>query len=152
MGHIRRASGRSTAIVGDIARLPFPSCAFDVVSLINVIEHVPDPLLVVKEAARVTRPNGVVAVHTPNAGGLAATVRRSQWHHYDPVEHLCYFTRRTLRLALERHGLEVLGTLELPGASRVKRGLLSLSQSLGLSLGNSLGLIARKRPGAAEGE
>lgn len=160
---IRRTSGTSRdaaggpvggpvgGLVGDVAHLPFSSGVFDAVSLINVIEHVPDPAAVIAEVARVTRPGGVVAIHTPNAGGLPARIRRARWHHYDPVEHLFYFTRRTLRLLLERHGLEVVGTLELPGASRAKRAILGLSQRLGVSLGNGLGLVARKRPVAKGG-
>ena len=110
-------------LVGDVAGLPFPSEAFDVVTLINVIEHVPDPVAVLAEAARVTRAQGLIAVHAPNAGGLGARLRGARWHQYDPVEHLVYFTRRTLRMALERHGLEVISTFELPGAATAKRVL-----------------------------
>jgi len=150
-GQQPRTAGHPVTLLGDIAHLPFASGAFDAVCLINVIEHVANPATVIAEAARVTRPKGVVAVHTPNAGGLAARIRGARWHHYDPIEHLFYFTRRTLQMALEQHGLTVTGTLELPGAAVTKRVLLALSQRLGLSLSNGLGLLARKRPGAAEG-
>jgi len=46
------------AIVGDGMRLPFPDGSFDGVFCSNLMEHVPDPLAVIDEIARVCRPGG----------------------------------------------------------------------------------------------
>ena len=56
----------SAFICGDARRLPFPTGAFDAVTLFDVLEHIHDDELAAKEALRVTRPNGVVLVSTPN--------------------------------------------------------------------------------------
>jgi SAM-dependent methyltransferase len=50
------------ALFGDIARLPFPSGAFDLVLAIEVLEHVPDSAAGLAELARVSRRDLVLSV------------------------------------------------------------------------------------------
>jgi SAM-dependent methyltransferase len=53
-------------ICGDARSLPFQTGSFDAVTLFDVLEHIHDDHLAAKEALRVTRPDGVVLVSTPN--------------------------------------------------------------------------------------
>lgn len=53
-------------ICGDARSLPFQAGSFDAVTLFDVLEHIHDDHLAAKEALRVTRPDGVVLVSTPN--------------------------------------------------------------------------------------
>lgn len=46
--------------------LPFPQDQFDVVLLHEVIEHVEDDTIVVREAYRVTKPHGRIVIFAPN--------------------------------------------------------------------------------------
>ena len=46
--------------------LPFPDRTFDLVTLNQVVEHVPDQLAVLREAVRVLRPGGALYVACPN--------------------------------------------------------------------------------------
>ncbi len=48
--------------VGDILALPYPAARFDVVISVQSIMHVPNPLTVLREAARVVRPGAPVAI------------------------------------------------------------------------------------------
>ena len=52
---------------GQSERLPFRNDSFDLVYCFSVIEHVASVEASVSEMVRVTRPGGVVYVHTPNA-------------------------------------------------------------------------------------
>jgi len=56
---------------GDGTRVPFKDDGFDVTLAITVLLHVADPLAVVREVARVTRPGGRVAVQDQDFGTVA---------------------------------------------------------------------------------
>ncbi len=60
----RLASSVFASAVGE--KLPFPDASFDFVAMNQVIEHVADQSMVVREAARVVREHGVIYVACPN--------------------------------------------------------------------------------------
>jgi len=62
---------------GDAGRLPFADKAFSTVTLLNVLEHVPDYRAVLAEAVRVVRPGGRLLVVCPN---YAAFRREAHYH------------------------------------------------------------------------
>lgn len=64
---------RLTFRVADGLALPFAADRFDAAVAVTVLLHVADPLWVVREMARVTRPGGVVAVQDQDFGTLAVT-------------------------------------------------------------------------------
>jgi SAM-dependent methyltransferase len=58
---------RSCFVVGDACHLPFASATFDIVTLFDVLEHIPDDARAATEALRVLRPGGFVLASAPNA-------------------------------------------------------------------------------------
>jgi 2-polyprenyl-3-methyl-5-hydroxy-6-metoxy-1,4-benzoquinol methylase len=129
---------------GQVQDASFPDASFDVVTLINVLEHVHYPLAMVAECGRIVRPGGIVAVHVPNAGGLQARLFGAGWRHLETLEHLYYFDRRTLGKLLWRCNLEVIASFVLYGSSPMRNRLLTIERTAGLFWGNSLGLLARR--------
>lgn len=115
-----RASGveidaPSAAIAGErgfrvypepLERLGLAAGSFAAVTLWDVIEHVEDPVSLVREAARVLRPGGVLLLHTGNAafqvpkGKLLARLRPGRGPNNAPLHHLCHFSTRTCRQLL----------------------------------------------------
>jgi ubiquinone/menaquinone biosynthesis C-methylase UbiE len=71
-------AGRLEFRVGDALRLDLPDASVDVVLAHTVLSHVPDPLAALREAARVVRPGGMVAVFDGDYASLT-------WGHPDPA-------------------------------------------------------------------
>ncbi len=70
----RPAAGARIALrAGDGHRLPFAADRFDATLAITVILHVADPITVVREMARVTRPGGRVGLQDQDFGMVAVT-------------------------------------------------------------------------------
>jgi len=59
--------------------LPFPDASFDVVTFVDVIEHVADARAAVREIARVLRPGGTLYLFGPNR--LSPSLLRSDPHY-----------------------------------------------------------------------
>ena len=59
--------------------LRFAENYFDVVTLWQVLEHVPYPLIILKEVYRILKPRGLLVVLTPNIEGILAKILRKRW-------------------------------------------------------------------------
>jgi SAM-dependent methyltransferase len=80
--------------------LPFPDATFDLVALLDTVEHIPDELGVFAECARVLKPGGVLLVTVPAYMWL--------WSYNDAINaHQRRYTADELRLKLELSGLRV---------------------------------------------
>ncbi len=93
--------------------LPYRSGAFDWVTCLEVIEHVVDPLRLLRELCRVLHPAGRLIMTTPNmryVRNLARLVWRGEFPHTTVDTfvwgggHLHYFTRRDLGVLLREAG------------------------------------------------
>lgn len=77
---VKRASRRNRAAIrarrvelrqGDAASLPYPDSMFDKAFCCGVIYYLPDPNIALREARRVLKPGGVLAVLARQPGALA---------------------------------------------------------------------------------
>lgn len=109
---IRSRYGLS-AIAGSLEEAALPTAQYDVVTLSDVIEHVPDPLGTMREVHRVLRPGGWVVINTPNLQSLGHRWFGTDWRGLEPPRHLHLFSPQSLRCCLERTGfaLESLWTI-----------------------------------------
>lgn len=95
--------GRAKGIdvrTGTLDSLEAPDHSFDVITLWDVIEHVPEPRDTLRQVRRLLRPGGIIAINTPDADSLWARVMGMQWHLIVPPEHLHLFGTRSLRRLL----------------------------------------------------
>jgi len=57
-------------MIGDANEIPFPDAAFDIAHSHQVLQHVKDPVKILKELKRVTKPGGFVASSVSDWGGF----------------------------------------------------------------------------------
>jgi SAM-dependent methyltransferase len=145
------------ARLGELGELGLPAGGFDVVSMIEVLEHVPEPDELLRQAAALLRPGGALYVTTPHARGVSGRVLGTGWSIVAPPEHLQLFSVPGLRTALGRASLaprsvstHAVNPYELLAAARRRRdgerftGHVETSYKLNESLStNRAGALAR---------
>jgi SAM-dependent methyltransferase len=87
--------------LGDATRrIPFADASFDLVTALDVIEHVDADEAILREAYRVLRPNGILTISTPAFMWL--------WSHNDVLNgHKHRYTPQELRERVERAGFKI---------------------------------------------
>jgi len=108
---------------------------FDVITLWEYLEHVPDPRVELQRLSRLLRPGGVLALSTPNAGQRLVQRAPALWKEFKPPEHLSFFTAETLRRLLAACGFQVLCVRAIAPDYRapewIERGIARARQRLG---------------------
>ncbi|MEZ5266975.1 MAG: class I SAM-dependent methyltransferase [Acidimicrobiales bacterium] len=96
---------------------PIEPASVDLALCIQTIEHVDDPVAVLRAIARLLRPGGRLYLITDNTGSPDfALTRGRHWGGYHFPRHWNLFDQRSMRLLAERAGLEIehLGTTASP--------------------------------------
>lgn len=112
---------------------------YDVISLIEVVEHIQFPDPVIAHVARLLKPGGLLLLTTGNISSLVATSMGLDYGYIMPEVHVGYFTPRALEAIYARHGLapvrfrydgavrfKVIKTLRTAGRQRIGRFLMRL--------------------------
>lgn len=149
---------------GAVEDAPLPEGGYDVITLWDVIEHLPDPALDIRAIHAALRPGGIFAVSTMDVDSLFARLAGRRWPWYMQM-HLVYFSRRTLCEMLRREGFHIAEVSThvrrvrltylasrldayAPAVGRAANGLLERAglaeRTVGVSLGDIFTVIARK--------
>ncbi|HVM59984.1 MAG TPA: methyltransferase domain-containing protein [Verrucomicrobiae bacterium] len=96
---------------GPIEDQTFAARSLDVVALMDVLEHLPDPLATIRQCVRLLKPAGMLVIQTPNypAGRTYQQLvsEKSRFlEQLKPREHLFLFSQDSIKQFLVRSGLE----------------------------------------------
>ena len=80
--------------------------SFDLITLWDVIEHVPDPAQLLKKCFALLKPGGILLCTYPDIESWIARLMGRRWVFLMSV-HLYYFTQKTLTTLLEQSGFSV---------------------------------------------
>jgi len=94
-------------IVGTLEGAHLQEEIFDAVTINHVIEHVPNPIVTLKECHRVLKKNGVLIVMTPNVNSLGHRIFGRYWRGLEPPRHIYLFSPSTLKWCVEEAGFRV---------------------------------------------
>jgi len=92
---------------GSLEEQCFPEQQFDVIVSSHVIEHVHDPVGLLRECRRVLSPDGKLVFITPNTSSWGHKWFGASWLHLDPPRHLHLFNPVSLRRTAEDAGFSV---------------------------------------------
>jgi len=92
---------------GDLPSVRLSSNAYEIVCMWDVLEHLSEPSETLSEAHRILRPGGLLFVSTGDSGSLYARIMARLWHLLTPPQHLFFFTRKSLAMALSQNGFVV---------------------------------------------
>jgi O-antigen/teichoic acid export membrane protein/SAM-dependent methyltransferase len=96
---------------------------FDAITMRQVIEHVPDPLAVLRRARESLAPGGVLMLTTPLADGFLARLAGPYWYPLDQPRHYALFGRRQLAAALRMTGFRVAAVFDHSSTTSWTRSL-----------------------------
>jgi SAM-dependent methyltransferase len=85
----------------------FEAATFDVITMWDVLEHVPEPNALVGLVNQLLKPNGLYILTYPDVGSWLTRLLGDRWPFWLSV-HLLYYTPKTIRRQLEQKGFEVL--------------------------------------------
>jgi 2-polyprenyl-3-methyl-5-hydroxy-6-metoxy-1,4-benzoquinol methylase len=80
--------------------------SFDLVTMWDVVEHIPDPQALLREARTYLKPGGHLLLETQNVDSRFASLLGPRWHHYKHEEHIYHFNPKTVRMLLDQAGFE----------------------------------------------
>jgi SAM-dependent methyltransferase len=103
--HARKRLG-NRVFQGDIFSLKFDSASFDLILFRHSLEHVHDPVGVLREAHRLLRNGGLLVVLLPNIGSWEAKMFSKWWVALELPWHLYHFDKSSLRAVLEKSGFK----------------------------------------------
>lgn len=95
---------------GTFERTSFPDNYFDAITLNHVIEHLTNPLEVLKKCNRMLKPKGKVVIITPNIKSFGHYLFKKNWLSLDPSRHFHLFSPKTIKICAK---LAMLNTYEV---------------------------------------
>lgn len=130
----------------------FPPESFDLITMMDVIEHVPDHKPLVEKLYSLIKPGGMLRLKTPCPESIVHYQYGPQWISSDM--HLLYFSRRILTDGLKRAGFDIVATRSYLEANKVSHSYdgwrrLSVTPlfddlAIELDIGDTIIIMARK--------
>lgn len=107
---------------GTLGEAPWPDGSFDVITLLDVVEHLLDPSSVISQARRLLKDGGILIIETPNANSILhhtaelifkLSLTYVKWPLFQiygmgPEGHILFFNQNTLTYLLNKNGFEFL--------------------------------------------
>jgi 2-polyprenyl-3-methyl-5-hydroxy-6-metoxy-1,4-benzoquinol methylase len=134
-------------VVADVEELrrSGPTGTYDLITMIDVVEHLRAPVQTLGELKSLLAPGGTLFNETPDANSLKARLIGERWDNYRNPTHLFYFNRRSLEYALHVAGypqtLSWRPTVTYPFHGHARRLTQAALQRLGLD--GALRVLAR---------
>jgi len=88
----------------------FADASFGAVTLFEVIEHLKEPLALIRECRRILEPGGLLVVSTGNTASWTVSAMKARWDYFQIAQdagHVSFYTPRSLARLAQRCGFGV---------------------------------------------
>lgn len=118
----REVLGVKTVVRGRVQDAGFEPASFDVITLWDVIEHIPDPDPMLSHLRSLLVPDGMLFIHTPNVEVQLPKARlkrflrgmRREVHYLEARDHAHIYSEKTISVVLRRNGFATVKFVHLP--------------------------------------
>lgn len=92
-------------IAGNFLEMDIVENSYDMVTLWQTIEHLPQPNLFLAKIYKILKPGGYICMATPDVNSWIAKFYKRLWNCFMPNEHICLFDFKSMHTILERNNL-----------------------------------------------
>lgn len=92
---------------GKLVDLNFKNKKFDVISLWHSLEHIEDPIGVLRKIKRILSKKGILVIQTPNVDSFGFKFGKENWFHLDSPRHLFIYSKKAIGELCERTDFEI---------------------------------------------
>jgi len=90
--------------IGALKKGDYPEKSFDMISLVHVFEHLPNPALLLDTITSIAKANSILYLELPNIESWQSRFFKGNWFHLDAPRHLVFFSRNQLKSLLAERG------------------------------------------------
>jgi len=93
---------------GYLHEMHFADGHFDIITLFEVIEHLKDPIGLLRECNRILKLSGLLFITTGNTESWTVRFLKEDWDYFDlKLGHISFFSPSSMRMLAERTGFKV---------------------------------------------
>ena len=96
--------------LGELMDAKLADASFDAITLFEIVEHLKDPIGLLKECFRILRKGGILMMSTGNTGSWTSSIVGGRWDYYSMREsggHISFFNFYSIHILAQRTGFTV---------------------------------------------
>ncbi len=127
---IAKQKYKDKIFTGSIADYTWQENFFDVITLQDSLDHMLNPVDIIKKCNYLLKPNGILVIKVHNMDCLYAKLSGKNFYAFIPPEHLFYFNKKSLSCLLNLNGFRAVSFNYFAHMLKLKTIFLRLSHSV----------------------
>ncbi len=106
-GEIAKERYGDNVFVGIFEEYKAPGFLFDCITMQDVLDHITDPVAVLKKCNGLLKPGGLLIVKVHDMDALYAKIMAEKYYAFIPPGHLSYFNQDSMEIALDKASFDI---------------------------------------------
>ena len=104
---LARENYQLEVITGSLSTAQLPESTFDVITMWDVLEHLPSPKQAFQKSLEILKPGGICVFSIPNLASFDRYIFGKYWIGWDPPRHFHLFSAQTLQQLVAMTGFQI---------------------------------------------